>query len=179
MMRIKELSFASIPFLRFLIIALILAGGVNSGHLPQETRGSHDLKTVQPNHEAFRIGILPRTAFGSFAEVAVLAMLQKRSGSDVIRVASVSKIEISPRTHSLNPCEKKRFSASVKDSGNKRIKDAGVTWRSSNPKVAEIDKNGVAVGVSPGYTFIQAINGNVRSNSVSLFVRDKQVNRSC
>ena len=89
----------------------------------------------------------------------------------------VGKIQISPRVHSLNPCEKKEFGVNVKNKLGKRIRDAKVNWESTNPKVAKVDKNGVVVGVNPGFTFIRAYDGKVKSNSVSVFVRDKGVRR--
>ena len=92
---------------------------------------------------------------------------------------SISKIAVSPRVYSLNPCEEKKFSASVKDGNGRSIKKAKVSWKSTNPDVAKIDGNGTAVGVSPGFTFIRAINGKVKSNPASVFVRDKQVVRDC
>lgn len=84
-----------------------------------------------------------------------------------------SKIEVSPRVYSLNPCETKQFNAVI------RGKKAEVSWRSSDPKIATIDEKGVAMGVSPGYAFIRAEKGNKKSDPVSLFVRDKNVTRKC
>jgi hypothetical protein len=84
-----------------------------------------------------------------------------------------AKIEASPRVYALNPCETKQFNAVVNG------KEAEVSWESSDPKVATIDEEGVVMGVSPGYAFIRAIKGNKKSNSISLFVRDKNITREC
>jgi Bacterial Ig-like domain (group 2) len=94
-------------------------------------------------------------------------------GSDFL----VSKIEISPRWHSLNPCEEKQFGVNVKNSLGKTIKDPKVSWESTNPNVAKVDENGLVVGVNPGYTFIRALDGSVKSNVVSVFVREKGTRR--
>lgn len=89
----------------------------------------------------------------------------------------VSKVEISPRVHSLNPCEEKKFGVTVKNKLGKTIKDAKVSWESTDPKVAEVKDDGTVVGVNPGYSFIYARDGKVKSNIVSVFVRDKGTRR--
>jgi hypothetical protein len=100
-------------------------------------------------------------------------LLVAEKGSDFL----ASKIEISPRVHSLNPCEEKKFGVNVKNALGKTIKDPKVTWESTNPNVAKVDENGVVVGVNPGYTFIRAHDGKVKSNASSVFVRDKGTRR--
>jgi hypothetical protein len=117
---------------------------------------------------------------GPAKEVALNTKRQAEKKS-ATRVATppIAKIEISPRSHSLNPCEQKKFSASVKDNGGRQIKEAKVTWESTDPKIAAINKSGVVTGVSPGFTFIRAVNGKIKSESSTLFVRDKQADRKC
>ena len=90
---------------------------------------------------------------------------------------SIGKIQIAPLVHSLNPCEKKKFKANIKNKSGKRLREAKVTWKSTNPTVARVDKNGVVTGVNPGFTFIRAVNGTVKSNATPVFVRDKGVRR--
>jgi DNA polymerase III gamma/tau subunit len=104
--------------------------------------------------------------------------IEKKPAAQVATPA-IAKIEISPRSHSLNPCEQKKFSAAVKDNSGRQIKEAEVAWESTDPKIATVNKNGVVMGVSPGFTFIRAVNGKIKSNSSSLFVRDKQADRGC
>ena len=110
----------------------------------------------------------------SLDEPVRLAQMEKKKSKGSF---FVSKIEISPRAHSLNPCETKKFVLNVKNKLGKQIKDARVDWESTNPKVAQVDGSGVVVGVNPGFTFIIARNGKVKSNVTSVFVRDKGVRR--
>ena len=91
--------------------------------------------------------------------------------------SAIKQIKISPKAHSLNPCETKKFIARVKNKSGKNIKGARVKWESVNPKIAKVDKNGLVEGVNPGFTFIRAVNGSIRSNVASVFVRDKGVRR--
>lgn len=91
--------------------------------------------------------------------------------------SSIKKIEISPRVHSLNPCETKKFAASAKNKSGKTIRGARVKWESVNPKIAKVNSDGLVEGVNPGFTFIRAVNGSIRSNVSSVFVRDKGVRR--
>lgn len=93
--------------------------------------------------------------------------------------ATVDKIKTIPKVYSLNICEKRQFKATVKGKDGKTIKNAKVIWRSTNPSVAKIDRDGVAVGVSPGYTFIQPRVGDVKGTAASLFIRNKGVTPTC
>jgi hypothetical protein len=113
----------------------------------------------------------PAGAKGGQGAASVLPVADK--GSDFL----ASKIEISPRVHSLNPCEEKQFGVSVHNALGKTIKDPKVTWESTNPSVAKVGENGVVVGVNPGYTFIRALDGKVKSNVASVFVREKGTRR--
>lgn len=91
----------------------------------------------------------------------------------------VTAINASPKVYSLNVCEKRQFSASASDAEGMGVKDAKIVWKSTNPEVATVDNEGVVMGVSPGYTFLWAISGKVKSNPISLFIRDKGVDRGC
>lgn len=88
-------------------------------------------------------------------------------------------VTVNPKFYALNPCEKRQFTATVKDANGEEVKDAKVTWQSTNPAVAKIDEQGIAVAVSPGSTLIKPIMGNVKGEPASLFVRDKGVHRDC
>lgn len=96
------------------------------------------------------------------------------------RMATASEsITVSPKFYSLNPCETRQFTATVTGSDGKAIKNAKVTWKSSDPKVAKIDDNGLAVALSPGFTIITPFYGKVKGTQASLFIRDKGVSKDC
>ena len=92
---------------------------------------------------------------------------------------SVGSIEIYPKAYSLNPCETRKYSVTVKDTAGEEIKDISIKWQSTNAEAARVNDQGVATGLSAGYTFIRAIAGGVKSNAASLFIRDKGVPRRC
>ena len=114
-------------------------------------------------------------------KTTIVARAEEGSADATITVVglTVSKIEINPRVYSLNPCEEKHFSVSAKDGRGQQMKGVRVSWKSTNPKVAKINKNGVVIGINPGFTFIRATAGGVKSNSASVFVRNKQSPRRC
>lgn len=92
---------------------------------------------------------------------------------------AVENITTTPKVYSLNPCETKEFKAAVKGKDGKTIKDAKVVWESTDPGVATIDKNGIATGRTPGYTFIRPKVGQVKGEAASLFIRNKGNSPSC
>jgi c(7)-type cytochrome triheme protein len=81
-------------------------------------------------------------------------------------------VDVQPRVYSLNPCETRQFAAGVTMQSGGPPPER-VRWESSDPKVARIDAKGVATGIAPGYTFVRAESGGVKSPPASLFVRDK------
>ena len=195
----KTLIKAILP-VNLLCVAFILAGCVRPTPPTQETTSNTQEQTrpqvlpiAQPPDREMSVAptkmrsaetvVTSETQTTAVEEKAKVALNTKRQTEKkpATRVAtpSIAKIEISPRAHSLNPCEQKKFSAAVKDNSGRQIKDANVTWESTDPKIATVNKNGVVTGVSPGFTFIRAINGKIKSNSSSLFVRDKQADRGC
>jgi hypothetical protein len=114
-------------------------------------------------------------------EPVAVAMVGGRSPSAVLRVASpsVGTIEVSPKVYALNICETKQMNAIIKDKDGQDVPNAKLDWESTDESVAKVDEKGMVTGLAPGYTFIRATNGKVKSNPVSLFIRDRQVKRSC
>jgi c(7)-type cytochrome triheme protein len=92
---------------------------------------------------------------------------------------AAGKVELSPKAYSLNPCETRQYSATVSDANGGTVSDAKLTYQSSDPNVASIDATGTAKGLNPGYTFITATHGKIKSGPVSLFIRDKNTPRNC
>ncbi|HUL36163.1 MAG TPA: Ig-like domain-containing protein [Thermodesulfobacteriota bacterium] len=92
---------------------------------------------------------------------------------------SSTTITVNPKFYALNPCEKRQFTATVVGTNGQEIKNAKISWKSSNPEVAKVDQQGVAVAIKPGATMIQPIFGNIKAEPASLFVRDKGVPKDC
>jgi hypothetical protein len=105
------------------------------------------------------------------------------SSPGIILVADTSSrtatISVTPKFYALNPCEKRQFTATVMDADGQEVKDAKVTWQSTNPEIAKIDEKGIAVAIKPGTTAIKPIFSNGKGEPASLFVRDKGVARNC
>ncbi len=62
----------------------------------------------------------------------------------------VARIEVSPATASTNEGEPKQFEAKAYDTSNTEVSDASFTWESSNPSVATVDSDGLAMGIRAG-----------------------------
>jgi len=120
----------------------------------------------------------------SFFSYSVIPSLKNdHTSTGIILVADASSrtstIAVNPKFYALNPCEKRQFTATVMDAEGREIKDAKVTWQSSNPEIAKIDQQGVAVAFKPGTTLIKPIVSNGNGEPASLFVRDKGVSPHC
>jgi len=118
----------------------------------------------------------------SFPSV-VPSVLTGKSSTEIILVADSSNssttVTVNPKFYALNPCEKRQFTATVVGTNGQEIKNAKISWESSNPEIAKIDQKGVAVAIKPGVTMIIPIFGNIKAEPASLFVRDKGVSRPC
>jgi hypothetical protein len=120
-------------------------------------------------------------SFFSFSMVPSMENNNVNSGIILIADASSRRatISVTPKFYALNPCEKRQFTATVMDANGQEIKDAKVTWQSTNPEIAKIDQQGVAVAIKPGATFIKPSFSNSGGEPASLFVRDKGVSPQC
>jgi len=118
----------------------------------------------------------------SFPSV-VPSVLKEEPNPGVILVVDSSNssttVVVNPKFYALNPCEKRQFTATVVGTNGQEIKDAKISWESSNPEVAKVDQQGVVVAIKPGATMIKPIFGNIKAEPASLFVRDKGVSREC
>jgi len=101
--------------------------------------------------------------------------------AEVANLAATSgkSFTISPKFYSLNPCEKHKFTAEVKDAKGRVVSNAEVIWVSTNPDVAFIDDDGFAVAINPGTTIIQPVIGQAHGEPASLFVRDNGGRAAC
>lgn len=75
------------------------------------------------------------------------------------RVVRVSTVEVSPADAQVAVGERQFFLANAYDRSNSPIASATFMFTSSNGRVATVDANGIAVGVSPGTAIITARTG--------------------
>ena len=84
------------------------------------------------------------------------------------RQSAVADIQVQPGDAQVQVRRTTQFFATAYDRGNNAL--ASVTsfaWRSSNPRVATIDENGVATGVAPGTVQVTARYGSGRTAKTS------------
>jgi hypothetical protein len=91
------------------------------------------------------------------------------STSATIGAAQLVSIAVSPQGSSLRVNKEEQFVATGTFTDGTTQPLAGVTWSSSATNFAAIDNNGLADGVSPGVSTIQAASGKI-SGSTSLTV---------
>ena len=81
---------------------------------------------------------------------------------------AVADIQVQPGDAQIQVRRTTQFFATAYDRGNNALTSVTTfTWRSSNPRVATIDENGVATGVSPGIAQVTARYGSGRSAKTS------------
>jgi len=84
------------------------------------------------------------------------------------RAQRVADVLVSPSDAGVQVGGATQFFATAYDRDNNAVPSVtSFTWRSSNPRVATIDANGVATGLSPGVTLITARYGSGRSLRIS------------
>ena len=84
----------------------------------------------------------------------------------------VATIEVSPNPLTLAIDDKIQIAATVRDV-NKNLLSKRVTWSSANPKVLEIDADGIMTGKAPGDTTVKA---SIGSNSAVATVKVRRIN---
>jgi peptidoglycan/xylan/chitin deacetylase (PgdA/CDA1 family)/uncharacterized protein YjdB len=82
---------------------------------------------------------------------------------------TIASITLAPQTAAVTVGATQRFTAAAKDEQGKPITGSALTFTSSNPSVATIDKNGVATGIVPGTAEI-TVSGEGISTSARLTV---------
>ncbi len=83
---------------------------------------------------------------------------------------TVSQIEVSPATVSLEVGKTQRFVATAKASDGSAISGVNFTWSSSNTAVATINSGGVATAVSAGTATIRATGNGITSAPATITV---------
>ena len=102
-----------------------------------------------------RVSVGPARAL-ALAGVLAVAVLPGVASAQRARVNSV---EISPADAQIPVGQQQVFLANAYDRGNNPVASATFTFTSSNPRVATIDANGIAVGVAPGVAIVTARTG--------------------
>ncbi|HXY69368.1 MAG TPA: Ig-like domain-containing protein, partial [Gemmatimonadales bacterium] len=104
---------------------------------------------------------------GSAVVLAAAAAALPTAGA-AQRQPAVADIQVQPGDAQVAVHRTTQFFATAYDRGNNALPTvSSFTWRSSNPRVATIDENGVATGVSPGTTSITARHGTGHALKVS------------
>lgn len=98
--------------------------------------------------------------------LAVAAGIHPASG--VAQRPAVADIQVQPGDAQVQVHRTTQFFATAYDRGNNALTSVtSFSWRSSNPRVATIDENGVATGVSPGVAQVTARYGSGRTARTS------------
>ncbi len=106
-------------------------------------------------------------------ELQVVAIVNGKQARATIRVnaARAAKLEIASPAEPLIVGERSKLTAKAYDSGGGQIKDARLSWQSSNPAVAIVDQVGQVTSLMVGKTTI-----TVRADGVSSSVNVEVVN---
>jgi Bacterial Ig-like domain (group 2) len=92
----------------------------------------------------------------------------------IVTTAVLSSIAVTPANPSIRKGTSQQFTATGSYSdGSTQNLTSSVTWSSSNTSVATISSTGLASGVGPGNSTIQAVSGPV-SGSTTLTVRPRR-----
>lgn len=78
--------------------------------------------------------------------------------------ADIASISIEPVTVALLPLEPARLSVRAIRRDGTSGNAGGITWRSLDPKVAQVDGLGLVVGIAPGRTMVQATAGGTSAS---------------
>ena len=137
------------------------------------TSSNTSVATVSSNGLARGTGTGSTTIKASSGDISGSATLTVREPPPP-PTQMVARIEVSPATASTNEGEPKQFEAKAYDTSNTEVSDASFTWESSNPSVATVDSDGLAMGIragsSPTDVTITARAGG-RSGTATLTVR--------
>ncbi len=148
--------------------ALYAAGYDRQGNLVPGTDfvfASSDTLVARVTTTGSVIGVAPGTAViearaGSRRATATVTV----SGAAGDAAAGVASLAIEPASIALLPLEPARLSARALRGDGTGATAAGVTWRSLDPRVAQVDGFGLVVGIGPGRTMIQATAGGVSAS---------------
>ncbi len=88
---------------------------------------------------------------------------------------TVSRIEVSPTSASLEVGKTQRFTATAKASNGSTVSGVTIVWSSSNTAVATITNTGVATAVAAGTATIRATGNGISSAPVTITVTNPPV----
>ena len=104
----------------------------------------------------------------AFVAGVLTAAAELRPATGVAQRPTVADIQVQPGDAQVQVRRTTQFFATAYDRGNNALTSVtSFTWRSSNPRVATIDENGVATGVAPGITQVTARYGSGRTAKTS------------
>ncbi|HWP02536.1 MAG TPA: Ig-like domain-containing protein [Gemmatimonadaceae bacterium] len=114
-------------------------------------------------------GLVTGVSPGSAAISATVDRVTSSVSITVVPVP-VAAIQFAPARPSVRPGETVTLTATPLDAIGRPLSGRAISWSSSNPTIATVDRQGVVTGVSTGTTYIRAEVENVR-DSVSLRVK--------
>jgi uncharacterized protein YjdB len=113
------------------------------------------------------------TATGIIAAISpgsatITATSEGRSGTAtiIVQTPSVSRVEITPATTTVDLDGSFRLTATVYDSRGNVVPGAPVVWASSDPRIATVDNTGRVLGVTEGSVVITATSGDKAGTAV-------------
>lgn len=98
----------------------------------------------------------------------ITATSEGRSGTAtiIVQTPSVSRVEITPATTTVDLNGSFRLTATVYDSRGNVVPGAPVVWASSDPRIATVDNTGRVLGVTEGSVVITATSGDKAGTAV-------------
>lgn len=115
----------------------------------------------------------------AFAAALAITLVLAPKAFSADSIDLVETIVVQPSFYSINPCETHKFNAEIRDAKGQPVEDVDLYWASTNPEVALITPEGIAIALQPGYTEIIPVIGRIKGEPASLFVRDQGVPREC
>ncbi len=95
----------------------------------------------------------------AFALAGIVALVVHPAALSAQRPSRIRYVEIAPADAQIQVGRQQVFLANAYDAQNNPVGNAVFSFRSSDPRVATVDANGIALGVSPGRAVITARTG--------------------
>jgi uncharacterized protein YjdB len=82
----------------------------------------------------------------------------------------IASVSLTPLSATIKVGQTQQFTANALDSSGNPISGATLTWHNSSAGVAIVGTNGLATGIAPGVTMINASVGTITSQTATLTV---------
>jgi hypothetical protein len=115
-----------------------------------------------PRRKPFIAAIMMRFRVGpawALALAGIFAVAMSPDAASAQRRVRITSIDITPSDPVIQVGQPQVFFCNAYDAANNVVPTATCVWRSSNPRAATVDSNGIATGVGVGTTIITARNG--------------------